>query len=149
MIFYKVLKDLSEKGRDKDKYKDLLNIDDRKLVEEKRREAGAILRDMRVTILEREEFSKYRDFKSSKFSHLNLFVTKEFFDSLSSEQVVELNFLLGELNDLTFARGIQELHKTSFWQEKKLRDMLENSNKDLKRGQSKKTSDVGSSFTYQ
>lgn len=61
---------------------------------------------MKNTLLEREEFSKYRDFKSSKFSHLSLFISKEFFDALSASQFIELSNLLARLGDLTFARGM-------------------------------------------
>jgi hypothetical protein len=53
-----------------------MNIEDKKLAEERRKEAISIYDKMKHTILEREEFSKYRDFKSSKFSHLNLFISK-------------------------------------------------------------------------
>jgi hypothetical protein len=83
-----------------------LNIDDKKMMEEKKKEAVEVYSKMKNSILEREEFSKYRDFKSSKFSHLNLFISKDFFDSLSASQVVELNNLLKKLGDLTYARGL-------------------------------------------
>jgi hypothetical protein len=61
---------------------------------------------MRNSVLEREEFSKYRDFKSSKFSHLSLFITKDFFDNLSAHQVNELNALQDMLGDLNYGRGL-------------------------------------------
>jgi len=77
-----------------------------------------------TTILDREEFSKYKDFKSSKFSHLTLTVSKELFDSMSANHMIELNILLGKLGDLTFTRGMTELQKCSFYEEKKLRDIL-------------------------
>lgn len=100
MTFFKVLKDVIEKHRD------ILNIDDKKVLDEKKKEAVEVYSKMKNNILEREEFSKYRDFKSSKFSHLNLFISKDFFDSLSASQVVELNNLLKKLGDLTYARGL-------------------------------------------
>lgn len=86
------------------------------MVEEKRREAHNVYDKMRNTILEREEFAKYRDFKSSKFSHLSLFIKKEFFDALSAKQVVELNTLLAMLGDLNYGRGLAELMKCKFWE---------------------------------
>ncbi len=70
---------------------------------------------MKTSILEREEFSKYRDFKSSKFSHLSLFITKEFFNALSANQFLELTSLLDKLGDLTYARGLGELNKCKFF----------------------------------
>jgi hypothetical protein len=110
MMFFKVLKDVTEKHRE------LLNIEDKKVMEERRKEAADVYSKMKNTVLEREEFSKYRDFKSSKFSHLNLFISKDFFDALSSHQILELNSLLGKLGDLTFARGMAELQKCSFYE---------------------------------
>lgn len=85
MQFFKVLKDIHEK------YRDILSIDDKSLYEERRQEAEVVFERMRTTILEREEFSKYRDFKSSKFSHLNLTVGKELFELMNANQLVELN----------------------------------------------------------
>lgn len=88
MQFFRVLKEVTEKHRD------ILTIDDKALLERRKKEALAVYEKMKNTVLEREEFSKYRDFKSSKFSHLTITVVKEFFDSLSSNQVNELNSLL-------------------------------------------------------
>ena len=84
-------------------------------MEERKREAVAVYDKMKTQILEREEFSKYRDFKSSKFSHLSLFITKDFFDALSANQVVELNSLLKKLGDLNYPRGLSELSRCSFY----------------------------------
>jgi hypothetical protein len=109
MMLFKVLKDITEKHRE------VMNIEDKKVAEDKRKEAIGVYDKMRNTILEREEFSKYRDFKSSKFSHLNLFVTKEFFDALSANYVIELNILQSKLGDLTYARGLAELMKCKFF----------------------------------
>ena len=108
--FFKVLKEIP------DKHKEILNIEDKKTAEEKRREAISVYDRMRHTILEREEFSKYRDFKSSKFSHLTLFITKDFFDALSATQIKELNYLLSILSDLNYGRGLAELMKCKFWE---------------------------------
>ena len=110
IMFFKVLKDVTEK------HKEVLNIEDKKVLEEKKREAVSVYDKMRNTVLEREEFSKYRDFKSSKFSHLSLYITKEFFDALSAHQVIELNGLLKRLGDITYARGLTELGKCSFYE---------------------------------
>lgn len=133
MMFYKILKDVTEKHRE------ILNVEDKKVMEERRREATEVYSKMKNTILEREEFSKYRDFKSSRFSHLNLFISKDFFDSLTANHIVELNSLLSKLGDLTFARGMAELQKCSFFEEKKLRDLLMEKNGHLKKGHARKT----------
>jgi hypothetical protein len=118
VMFYKLLKDVVEK------HKDMLLIDDKVTMEARKREAIEVYTKMKNTILEREEFSKYRDFKSSKFSHLSLFISKDFFDGLTANQMIELNSLLERLPDLTFARGMGELQRCSFYEEKKLRDLL-------------------------
>lgn len=70
MLFFKVLKEVSEK------HKEMLDIEDKKLMEERKREAIVVLEKMKDNILDREEFSKYRDFKSSKFSHLSISISK-------------------------------------------------------------------------
>lgn len=138
MMFFKVIKEITERHRE------VINIEDKKLAEEKKKEALGVYDKMRNTILEREEFSKYRDFKSSKFSHLNLFISKEFFESLSSNQVVELTNLQARLGDLTYARGLAELNKCKFYEEKKLRDLLVSTNRHLDKGIIKKSSEASS-----
>jgi len=75
---------------------------------------------------------------------LSLFIKKEFFDALSAKQVNELNNLLVMLGDLNYGRGLQELMKCQFWEEKKLRDMLIEANLHLKKGVIKKSSEHSS-----
>lgn len=87
-MFYKLLKDVAER------HKEMLLIDDKVTMEARKLEAIEVLNKMKGTILEREEFSKYRDFKSSKVNNLNLFITKNFFDGLNAEQILELQGLL-------------------------------------------------------
>jgi hypothetical protein len=48
MMFFKVLKDVTEK------YKEVLNIEDKKTLEERRREAISVYDKMRHKVLERE-----------------------------------------------------------------------------------------------
>ena len=79
---------------------------------------------MKDTVLRRDEFTKYKYFESSKSAHLNLNVTEPFFELLTSEQVEELDTLMKKLSKYPFAKGKSELMRSSFWQEKKCRDLL-------------------------
>lgn len=81
------------------------NMFDKKEIESKRIEAQEIKGLLESNILNREEFSKYDDFKH-RLAHLNLNVTEPFFDLLSPEQVLELDILMVKLSSCSFQKGM-------------------------------------------
>ena len=55
---------------------------------------------------------------------MTLTITSDFFEILTSKQIIELNTLKEKIAEMTFMRGLNELQKCSFWIERKTRDLL-------------------------
>ena len=92
-----------------------MNIKDKKEIENKRKKAKEIANLMKVNLFDRDEFTKYKYFESSKTAHLNLVITEPFFENLNSEQVDELDILVTKLSKYPYNKGKMELTKSSFW----------------------------------
>lgn len=69
---------------------------------------------------------------SSMQAHLQLNISSQFFAMLSSEQALELSELKQKLSEVNLNRGVSDLCKCSFYQDKKIKIELLRANPDLR-----------------